>query len=88
MPSVEVYILGQKYTLKGEESEAYLKSLACLIENRIKEVCDQNPNITPTKALILTIFNMADELRKLSLEQEELTQHLEKKAAMLSGLLD
>jgi cell division protein ZapA len=88
MQSVEVHILGQQYTLKGEASKEHLEKLAGYIEESIKKVCDTYPNITPTKALILTIFNMADELFKLKLEQDEITQHLERKAATLSGLLD
>lgn len=88
MPSVEIYILGQKYALKGEEPKEHLEKLAELIEDKIKEVCEKHPNITPTKALILTIFTMADELHKLKEEQEEIARHLERKAAMLSGLLD
>lgn len=88
MPSVEVNILGQTYTLKGEESREYLEKLSRLIEDRIKQVCDTYPNITPTRALILTIFNMADELNKLKLEQEDIARHLERRASMLTGLLD
>lgn len=88
MPSVEVNILGQTYTLKGEDSMEHLEKISRSIEDRIKEVCDTYPNITPTRALILTIFNMADELRKLRLEQEDIAQHLERRASMLTGLLD
>jgi cell division protein ZapA len=88
MQSVEVQILGQQYTLKGEASKEHLEKLSGYIEESIKRVCDTYPNITPTKALILTIFSMADELFKLKLEQDEITHHLERKAAMLSGLLD
>jgi len=88
MPSVEVNILGQTYTLKGEESREYLEKLSRLIEDRIRQVCDTYPNITPTRALILTIFNMADELHKLRLEQEDIAQHLERRASMLTGLFD
>jgi cell division protein ZapA len=88
MPSVEVFILGQKYSLKGEEPREHLENLSRFIEERVKEVCDTYPNITPTKALILTIFTMADELHKLKLEHEDIARNLERRAAALSGLLD
>jgi len=88
MPSVEITVLGQKYTIKGETSEERIKELSRFIDRKIKEVCDKYPNITPLKALILTTFNIAEELQSLKGEQEVLARHIEEKARQLSGLFD
>jgi cell division protein ZapA len=86
--SVEITILGQKYTIRGESSEAQIRELARYIDDNIKDVCNKYPNITPLKALILTTFNIAEELYKLKVEQEDLARHIEQKAEALAGLLD
>ncbi|MEK6580846.1 MAG: cell division protein ZapA, partial [Nitrospirota bacterium] len=35
---MDVYILGQKYTIKGEGSEEYIKKVAAFVDAKIKEV--------------------------------------------------
>jgi len=42
----------------------------------------------PVKALILTSLNIADELFRLKNEEEKLTQVIEDKANVLTGLFD
>jgi cell division protein ZapA len=87
MPSADVYILGQKYTIKGDASRKHIETLADDVNRRIKEVLDKAPNIPLTKALILAMFNMADELKKLGNGGGEI-EHLEKKAEELAKLFD
>ncbi len=88
MASIDITILGQKYTIKGEYSEEHMRELSRYIDSKIKEVCDKYPNITPIKALILAMFNVADEFQSLKIEQDDLARHIEEKAQLLSGLLD
>ncbi len=88
MPSTDVYILGQKYTIKGDTPEEHIRVLSKYIDERIKDVCDKYPNITPIKALILTIFNIADELHRLQNEQFDITKDIKDKTELLAGLLE
>lgn len=88
MGSVEIYILGQKYTIKGDESEEYIQQLANYVQDKIKEVYDNSPNITPLKASILASITIADELHKLKSEQEDLTKSIEEKTVALTRLFD
>ncbi len=88
MASIEVYILGQKYTIKGDEPEEYIRELASYVDNKLKEVYNVSPNITPVKASILAALDIADELYKMRTQQEEETKHIEEKAATLASLFD
>lgn len=88
MGSIEVIILGQKYTIKGEASEDYIKQLAAFVDERLKEVYNASPGITPLKAAILASLNIADELHKLKESQENITRNIEERANVLSGLFD
>lgn len=88
MGSVEVYILGQKYTIKGDAPEEYIQQLANYVQDKIKEVYNNSPSITPVKASILAAITIADELHKLRNEQENLTKSIEEKAVELTRLFD
>ena len=88
MGSTEVYILGQKYTIKGEAPEEYIKELASFVDKKLKEIYNASPNLTPVKASILAALDIADELFKTRIQQEEETKHIEEKAATLASLFD
>ena len=87
MGSTEVYILGQKYTIKGDEPEEYIRELASFVDKKLKEVYNSSPNITPVKASILAALDIADELFKMKNQQAELTK-IEEKASALASLFD
>jgi len=80
--------LGQKYTVKGDASEAHLKELAKLIERKVEDICKGSTNITAMKALILTAFELADELHSLKTQQEDIAEEIERKTATLTALLE
>lgn len=88
MGSVEVYILGQKYTIKGDAPEEYIQQLAGYVQDKIKEVYSNSPSITPVKASILAAITIADELHRLRNEQENLTKSIEEKTVELTRLFD
>jgi cell division protein ZapA len=88
MGSTEVYILGQKYTIKGDAPEEYIREIASYVDNKLKEVHNSIPNITPVKASILAALDIADELFKLRSEQEVMTKNIEEKAERLASLFD
>ena len=43
--STEVFILGQKYILKGEAPPQYMNELARFVDARIREVLKNSPTI-------------------------------------------
>jgi cell division protein ZapA len=88
MGSIEVSILGQKYTIKGDASEEYIKKLAAFVDQKLKEVHNSSPNMAPLKAAILASLNIADELHRAREEHEKATMEIEEKANVLSGLFD
>jgi cell division protein ZapA len=88
MGSVEVTILGQKYTLKGDAQEDYIKKLAAFVDGKLKEVYAASPTMTPLKAAILASLNIADELHKLQEAEESIARNIEERANVLTGLFD
>jgi cell division protein ZapA len=88
MSSIEINILGQKYTVKGDADEEYIKKLALYVDEKLKEIHAANPNITPMKASILASLTIADELHRIRDEHETAAKNIEEKANALSGLFD
>ncbi len=88
MGSVEISILGHKYTIKGDAHEEYIMHLAAYVEEKLQEIHDNNPNITPLKASILASLNIADELHKLRDDHDRAARTIEEKTNALSGLFD
>ena len=88
MGSTDVTILGQKYTIKGDASEEYIKKLASYVDGKMKEVYNSAPGISPLKAAILASLNIADELQKFREDQENIAKNIEERANALTGLFD
>ncbi len=88
MGSIEVNILGQNYTIKGDAPEEHIKKLAAFVDLKLKEVHNSAPNIAPLKAAILASLNIADELHRIKDEHEKAAKKIEEKANVLSGLFD
>jgi len=88
MGSIEVDILGQKYTIKGDAPEDYIKKLAAFVDLKLKEVHSSSPSMAPLKAAILVSLNIADELHRLREEHEKAAKNIEEKAKVLTGLFD
>jgi len=87
MGSIEVVILGQRYTIKGDADEEYIRKLADYVDGKMKEVLEMAPNTSPLKASILAALNIADELHRQRQHEEDLSR-LEEKANVLTGLFD
>lgn len=88
MTGIDIQIFGQKYTIKGDSGEDQLRHLARYIENGIAEVSAIYPGITPNKALVLTLFNMAEEIHRLKTEQDNITKHIGEKTELLSAIFE
>jgi len=86
--AVEVQILGQSYSIKTDEEEAYIKALARYVDEKLREIYSAVPNVHPTKAAIMAAFGIADELFKLRAQQEALDRMIEEKTRILSGLVE
>lgn len=88
MRSVEVRILGQSYSIKTDENEEYIRSLAQYVDEKLKEIYSVAPNVSQNKATVMAAFGIADELFKLRMEQQDLDRMIEEKTKILSGLID
>lgn len=91
MFKTEVYILGQKYTIKGEKPAEYIQKLAQYVDERLRKVHEQNPSLPPLRSAILACFYIADELHEIKQDYEDTKKklkELEEKTNEILSLLD
>lgn len=88
MRSIEVQILGQNYSIKTDEDEAYIKQLAHYVDSKLKEVYSAAPNSNHVKVAIIAALGIADELFKSKSEMESFDKIIEEKTRVLSSLLE
>jgi len=91
MGSVEVFIMGQKYVIKGDESPEHIQRLAEFVDAKLREVHDAMPGITPLKASILASLTIADELQKVKQKYNSVSEsirNIENRADSIIKLFD
>jgi cell division protein ZapA len=64
MPQIEIIIGGQKFLLKGEDSEDHLKDVAELVKRKIESIKKKSPGLTFQKATMLAAFDFASDAIK------------------------
>jgi len=77
MDAIEIEILGQKYTLKGEADKDHIKRLSEFLNTKIGEVLNSSPRVAPIKAVILAALSISDDLFKLREENKNFNSNAE-----------
>ena len=79
---VDVEIFGEYYTLKGSSTQDQMLALAHYVNRKMKHLAGRNTRLTKTQAAVLAALNIADELRTLQEEHDNLVRMLEPESKM------
>lgn len=74
---VEVEIFGEFYTLKGDSSPDKMLLLAQYVNRRMNQLAGRNPKLTRAQLAVLAALNIAEELKRLQEEYDNLVKMLE-----------
>jgi len=85
---VRVDIFGSTYTIRGDASPDYIKSLAEYVDRKMNEVSDSTGSSNQVQLAILAALNIADEYFQISRVRTGAEGALEEKARMLISMLD
>lgn len=85
--SVEVYIYGQKYVIRSESSEEYVREVASLVDRKMREVAQRGSSVSTLNVAVLAALNIADELLKSSRDNEELLKRIKDQTERLDTIL-
>jgi cell division protein ZapA len=61
----ETEIYGESYQLAGDCDPAYLRQLASEVDMRMRSAAEANPQLGPMRVALLTLMELADEVRSL-----------------------
>ncbi len=60
--TIDVEIYGQRYTIRGEADDAYVRRLAHFVDDHMKHLAEGMKTATPSKLAVLTAINLAHQL--------------------------
>lgn len=86
--TLKVELLGQQFTLRGEEDTGHLERVADFVKRKLGDVGAGTRSVGPTKVALLTALNIADDYIKAMDESTELKREVETRSRTLLELLD
>jgi cell division protein ZapA len=86
--SVAVNIFGQRFTLKSDADDAYVQSLAALVDEKMREVQRAAKTATPHAVAVLAAMQLADELARSRARHGRLKDEVRRRTRNLRALLD
>ena len=60
--TIDVEIYGQRYSIRGEADDAYIRRLAHMVDDHMKHLAEGMQTATPSKLAVLTAINLAHQL--------------------------
>lgn len=82
---VRISVAGQSLTIRSDEDEGYIKTLATYVSERMREVGHGREGTTTVNLAILAALNIADEYHRLQRAHDELNLHLERLAGEIEA---
>lgn len=86
--ALTVEIAGQRFTLKTDADEGYVRSLARFVTERIDEARKGSRAVATQSLAILAAMNIADDLFQSRRATKELKQRVHEKSKTLLALLE
>lgn len=62
---ITVDIFGQQYTIVGKESISHIRSVALMVDEKMREISSSNPSLDTSKLAVLTAVNAVNDFLKI-----------------------
>ena len=82
-----IEIAGQALTIRSDENEAYVHSLASFVDGKVRELSRGQSGVTTLSLALTAALTIADELHKLRRAQEEAVETLERLSSRIETSL-
>jgi cell division protein ZapA len=86
--SVSVQIAGVRYSLKTDEDERWVKSIAAFVDGKMREVQKSTRTVDTQSAAVLTALQVAEELFAERRDTRELRKSIREKSQSLLDYLE
>jgi cell division protein ZapA len=88
MKTVRVTIFHQQYTVTASDDSGEIEQLAQEVDELMVSIAQRAGNVDSTRVAVLTSLHLADKLRTLERELQELKSRVGEKSKQFSLLLD
>ncbi len=86
--NVQIEVMGQKFTLKGDHDKEYIRRVEKYINGKIEEVKGSGGSITTYNLMVLVALNLVDDCLKKEDEINKLMKTTEDNSMSLINLID
>ncbi len=76
---IVVDIFGEQYPLKSDQDAAYVRQLAAMVDDSMREAAKMTRSFSGNKIAVLAALQIADEYYKLKKDYDELVTLIEEK---------
>jgi len=74
--AIEVEIMGERVTLRTDEEEAHVRSVAGYVDRKMQEVMKATRPTAKSSVAMLAALNIADEYQRLKNQNEAISQRV------------
>ena len=86
--TTEVEIYGQRYAIRGDADEAYIRRLAGYVDGQMRHLAEGLNTTTPSKLAVLTALNLAHQLFEAEKKRAEGEADVERRMVSLMESLE
>ncbi|AOV07293.1 cell division protein ZapA [Sporosarcina ureilytica] len=72
--AVEIY--GQTYNMVGTETSSYMRQVASIVDDKMREISERNPSLDTAKIAVLAAVNSVHDYLKLKEQVEQMEEEL------------
>jgi cell division protein ZapA len=83
----EIEVYGNRYTIRGEAEERYVRDLAKEVDEQMRSLAAKMKTVTPLQLAVLTALNFVDELHKCMKQQQQQVEDINRRAESLIGTI-
>lgn len=86
--SVKVTILGSEYAIKGTANSEHIIKIARYVDQKMREITEQQSIASNTRVAILAAMDIADELFQEKQQRQRVVLDVEAKASKMVSLIE
>jgi cell division protein ZapA len=83
---LEIEIMGQRLTVKSEDSEEHVRAIARYVDEQIRTLAETQPTSVALHLALVTALNIASEYWKLRHQQEEVQRTISRMAQRMESI--
>jgi len=86
--TTDVEIYGQRYAIRGDADEAYIRRLASFVDGQMRHLAEGLNTTTPSKLAVLTALNLAHQLFEAEKKRAQTDADVERRMVSMMASIE